>query len=88
MKERHLEKIVKALANRRRLAIMRYLKAEKEATVGDIAGAIKLSFKATSKHLQILSSADVVERNQRGLSADYHLSPEQNPVVRALISIL
>ena len=62
-----LERIIKAFANRRRLGIVRHLKKNKEATVGDIADAIKLSFKATSKHLAILSAAGIVEREQRSL---------------------
>lgn len=45
------ERILKALANRRRLAILRHIRREKEARVGDIASAIRLSFKATSRHL-------------------------------------
>lgn len=57
-----LERILKALANKRRLAIIQYLGQEKEATVGDIAEHIKLSFKATSKHLGILANVDIVEK--------------------------
>ena len=62
-----LERPLKALANRRRLAILGYLKRRPEATVGEISGAIKLSFKSTSKHLAILAAADMVERDQRSL---------------------
>ena len=49
MKE--LEKVLKILGNRRRLAILALLKRQSEATVGDIADSIKLSFTATSQHL-------------------------------------
>mgnify|MGYP001584867057 FL=1 len=62
------------MANQRRLAIVRYLKKEKDATVGDIASNIKLSFKATSKHLAILHGADIVEKEQKGLQMFYKLS--------------
>ena len=62
---RELERILKALANRRRLAILKYLKKTHEATVGEIAGEIKLSFKSTSKHLCVLAGADIIERDQR-----------------------
>ncbi len=51
--ERELEKQLKALANRRRLAILKYLKSKREASVGDIAEEINLSFKSTSKHLAV-----------------------------------
>ncbi len=43
MKE--LERTLKALANRRRLAIIQHLKKNREAKVSDIAEAIKLSVK-------------------------------------------
>ncbi len=85
---RKLEKILKALANRRRLAILKYLKENKEAPVAEIAGEINLSFKATSKHLGILSAVDIIEREQRSLQMFYHLSAEQEPPAKYIISIL
>lgn len=73
-KIKEAEKVLKALANARRLAIVKYLRQEKEATVGDVAEAIKLSFKATSKHLGVLAHADIVDKEQRNLSMWYRLS--------------
>lgn len=66
--------ILKALANKRRLAIVKYLNHRREASVGEIAGAIKLSFRAISKHLGILSAVDIVEKEQRSLQMFYSLS--------------
>jgi DNA-binding transcriptional ArsR family regulator len=86
MKE--LERSLKALANRRRLAILKYLKANKEAPVSEIAQEIHLSFKATSKHLSVLSAADIVERDQRGLQMFYRLSAQQKPVARRTLDLL
>ena len=86
MKE--LERSLKALANKRRLAILKYLKQEKEAPVGEIAGAIKLSLRATSKHLGILASADIVEKDQRSLQIFYSLSGNQKPIVKTALSIV
>jgi len=77
---RDIEKILKALANQRRLAIIKYIKSEKEAAVGDIARKIKLSFKATSKHLAILYGADIVEKEQRGVQIFYKLSSRLHPI--------
>lgn len=74
IKEKELEKILKALANRRRLLILHYLKKNKEASVGTIAGAIRLSLKATSKHLNILSAADILEKEQRNVLMFYRAS--------------
>lgn len=87
-KEKDIEKLLKALANERRLQILSYLKKEKEASVGDIAENIKLSFKATSKHLRILSAANIVEREQRSLLAYYTLGSSPHSLIRHLLSIL
>ncbi|MBI2446628.1 MAG: winged helix-turn-helix transcriptional regulator [Parcubacteria group bacterium] len=83
-----LEKILKALANRRRLAILKYLKENKEAPVTEIADEINLSFKATSKHLGVLSAVDIIEREQRSSQMFYHLSAEQKLPAKHIISIL
>jgi len=76
------------LANRRRLAILKYLKEKGEASVGEIAGAIHLSFTATSKHLAVLSAIDIVEKDQRSLQMFYRLAHPQKPVVKYTISLL
>ena len=86
MKE--LEKILKALANKRRLAIIKYLKEGKQAPVGEIAEKIKLSFKATSKHLGILFASDIIEKEQKSLQMFYRLSDNQKPLSKFLISIV
>jgi DNA-binding transcriptional ArsR family regulator len=86
MKE--LERTLKALANRRRLTILKHLKRHHEVSVGDIAGEIDLSFKATSKHLGILSACDIVEKDQRSLHMFYRLAFSQKPVVKHILSLL
>lgn len=82
------ERVLKALANKRRLAIVKYLKKEKEAIVGDIARAIKISFKATSKHLSILSAADIVEKEQRSLEMWYKPSSNQHHIAKYISNSL
>lgn len=88
LNEKELERILKAFANRRRLAIIRYLKNEKQASVGDIAESIRLSLKATSKHLGILSSVDIVEKEQKSLMMFYRLSSDQKSISKHFISFL
>ena len=86
MKE--LEKILKALANKRRLAILKYLKKAGRAPVADIAEAIDLSFKSTSKHLSILLSADILEKQQSALRMFYYLSAPQKSPAKHIIELL
>ncbi|HLC99836.1 hypothetical protein A2841_00085 [Candidatus Kaiserbacteria bacterium RIFCSPHIGHO2_01_FULL_48_10] len=86
MKE--LEKQLKALANKRRLAILKLLKSKQRLSVGDISDAIKLSFKATSKHLLILYSAGLLEKEQVNLTVLYRLSGDLPSGIRHVVSIL
>lgn len=86
--EKQLEKILKALANRRRIMILKFIKKSGRASVGEIASAIKLSFKATSKHLIILSNADILEKEQISLAMYYFLPKDNNPIVSKLLSII
>ena len=88
MKEKEFERHLKALANRRRLAILRYLKVHREAPVGEIAHEITLSFKATSKHLTILAALDIVEKEQRSSQMFYRLAGNHVLIVNRVIALL
>ena len=87
MKEKELEKIFKALANKRRISILKYLKSEGSASVGDIASELKLSIKATSKHLMILSHVDIVEKEQVSLTMICSLPKTNHPIVKKLFEL-
>lgn len=86
MKE--LERQYKALANRRRLHILQYLKKQHQASVGEIATEIHLTLKATSKHLGILSGVDALEKEQKGLVVFYRLSKTQRPVLKHFLVLV
>ena len=86
MKE--LEKQLKALANQRRLKIIKILKTKHALSVGEVALEIKLSFKATSKHLIILHRANFIERNQQSLVVYYQISKTSNPLLQTIFTIL
>ena len=79
------ERLLKGFANHRRLAILRFLYKTKEANVSQIAGIIGLSFKATSKHLNILANLDIVERQQRSLEMFYRLARKFPPMAKQII---
>ena len=85
---REIEKVLKVLANKRRLEILLYLKRVREATVSDITDKIKISFKATSKHLAQLFNAGIVEREQRSLYMWYKLSSKQSSIVKYISNSL
>lgn len=78
-------RILKALANERRLRILQYLGSSGESSVGDIAEAIKLSLSSTSKHLIILRSAGLIKGNQKSLLVMYSLNKNVPPLAKFLI---
>ena len=88
MNDKQLEKILKALANKRRLAILKFIKKSGRVSVGETAQAIKLSFKATSKHLMLLGAADILEKEQISLTMLYFLPKDSHPVVSKILSLL
>jgi DNA-binding transcriptional ArsR family regulator len=87
MKEKELEKIFKALANRRRLAAISFIRKKKQANVGEIAEAIKLSFKSTSRHLNILRSSGILDREQSSLYVIYSISNEQSDILKKVFNL-
>ena len=87
MKEIELERLLKVLANRRRLAILNLLRRKKEASVGDVAEAIHLSFTSTSKHLTMLERAGFVEKEQRSLNVYYRIAIKPPPTYSVLSTI-
>jgi DNA-binding transcriptional ArsR family regulator len=86
MKE--LEKIYKALGNRRRLAIIKFLKTKKEASVTEISEHLKLSFRSTSKHLTVLRQLDIIDREYRYLSVIYSLNQSTHPIIRHFLTLI
>jgi len=88
MKEKELEKVFKSLANRRRLAILAFLKKKKQANVGEIAGEIKLSFKSTSRHLGVLASSGILDKEQSSLYSIYSFSNEPNETLKKILNLL
>ena len=88
MDEKELEKILKALANRRRLLILKILKKKKKVSMGNMSGLIKLSFRSTSKHFTVLYAAGIVEKEQDGLTMYYSLSSKLPKITSSVLSII
>lgn len=85
---KEMEKQMKALANRRRLTIIVYLKKTREASVGNIAREIRLSIWATSKHLGVLYAAGIVEKEQRSAEVFYRLASNLHLAAKAIAGLL
>jgi len=87
-RDKKLEKVLKALANARRLAIVRFLQGKKKATVGRIAEELKLSFKATSKHLALLVAAEILFKEQKSNYMLFEINPDLPDSARKIITFL
>jgi len=83
-----LERVLKALANRRRLAIIAFLKRKGEASVSSIAAELKLSLKATSKHLALLAAAGILDKEQRSTNVFFWISKSAPSSARHTCTLL
>jgi len=81
----YLERQMKAIASRRRIQILSFLKKKHSATAGEIARALNISRQALSRHLSILKSADIVDYRKRGLFVSYRLQLSQSKEVQAVM---
>lgn len=85
---KNLEKILKGLANKRRLTIFKLLLKKKELNVMEIASILNLSLKATSKHLGILRQLDIVDKSQISLNVYYYLLHPLPPAAQCLLKLI
>ena len=87
MDTKELEKIFKIFASKRRLDIINLLRRKEAISLNEIAREIKLSLKSTSKHLRILYSVDIVEREYKNLEIYYKLADAQNAFLKKVINL-
>jgi len=88
MTMREIERVLKALANERRLAIVRLLSLHKEMMVSEITDRIHLSFRATSRHLRVLENAGVLTSDRSGLRVYYRRGTAHTKLLTCIFSTL
>jgi DNA-binding transcriptional ArsR family regulator len=86
--DKELEKIFKALANKRRIMMLRFIRRKKEADVSEIAAHTKLSMWATSRHLLKMYSANILDKEQRGPNMFYRLSSSLSAHANKILSAI
>jgi len=86
MSARETEKILKALANKRRIAILKLLHKQKEINVTELAEGIDLSFRATSQHLHVLENAGFVETRQENTMVFYRKTDIHTSLVKYILN--
>lgn len=77
-------KVLKALANKKRMEILRLLEYSNELDVIEIADEIRLHYKSTSKHLQRLAEAGLLDRTRKGFRVNYSLKPKIDRIIKAI----
>ena len=80
-----LERVLKAAANRRRLALLQRMAHGDTLNVSELSRHIGLSYRATSQHLRILDRAGLLTREQTRLEVFYGLRKNLPLVVRAVL---
>ncbi len=81
METRELEASLKALADRRRLLILRLLAREERLHVGAIEEELRLSYGAASRNLRLLERACLVISEPPGVHAFYRIHPQLPPTL-------
>jgi ArsR family transcriptional regulator len=77
-------RLLQALADPTRLAIVRELAGGEAIGACDFTGCCDVSQPTVSHHLRILRDAGVIESERRGTSIDYRLVPAAADRLRAL----
>ncbi|MFT5359923.1 MAG: DNA-binding transcriptional ArsR family regulator [Candidatus Paceibacteria bacterium] len=88
MQTKRIEKILKPLASKRRLDILKALKENGVLPVWEISSIIKLSFKSTSKHLLELYRVNLVDFERRGQESHYYVPQQKSRLVKYIVTLL
>jgi len=80
-------KILKALANEKRLEILNLLSRNPGLSLAEISQEIDLHFKSTSKHLQRLTEARLLQRKKSGLFVRFGPTRKINELLKKVRSL-
>ena len=79
--------IFKALSNINRVRIVEILSARGRMSVSEIAGALDISPKATSKHLILLHNLDVLVNKGKDGRVEYWMNPNLPADIKKTIKL-
>lgn len=79
------ERVLKALASRRRLVMLAYLRGVPEATIGEIAYELHFSYKATAWNIRKLLLANLLDGDRRGPFVYYRLPHQAAIFLRTVL---
>lgn len=85
---KHLVQIFKALGNVSRLRIVKLLSDQRERTVSQIGREIHVTFKGTSRHLNLLYALDILKNEGKAGHVFYSLNPKMPSAARKAIELI
>lgn len=85
---RETEAVLKALANRRRLAMLLVLRDRRELHVSALTDELRLPLKTVSRNLRLLDRAGMVLADLRNGRVFYRLNPDAPPLGRTVVGAL
>ncbi|MEK7531497.1 MAG: helix-turn-helix domain-containing protein [Patescibacteria group bacterium] len=83
-KTRELERIIKGVANHRRIQIIELLSLESELSVSDVSEKLDVNFKTISEHIRRLAIAGLVVKRSDGTSIRHKLTLRAVTVLKFL----
>ena len=81
-----IEKLFRALANGRRLQIVRLL-AKRPYSVAELSQKLKLSYKATHQHVYRLFMVELLDKERDGLLVQYSIENNLSNVAERLLQV-
>lgn len=88
MQTKTIEKILKPLASKRRLDIIKVLKETESAPVWYISEKIGLSYFATSKHCLLLEKIGMIASEYEGKENHYYIPPQSSRLIKYIFTLL
>lgn len=83
-KPRQLERIVKGVANHRRIEIATLLSKRPELSVMEIAEVLKINFKTASEHIRRLALSGLVMKRNEGSAVRHALTSRGHSILKFL----
>ena len=84
MEWRRTERIVKGVANHRRLQILDLLQKKPELSVNEIADTFKINFKTASEHIRRLALAGLLMKRNEGNFVRHKLTTRGQTILKFL----
>jgi len=83
-----LVRLFKAVANKRRVEILKLLLNEGEKNVSEVAQHLKISFVSASRHLLQLERVGLLKNRQQSLWVYYSINDNPSPDVKGALKMI